>query len=140
MMKKEYNMEPAVEQYCCMIDLMARAGQFNETLDFMKKMPFEPNSAVWGSLLGACRIHCNPDLAEYAARHLFEVEPLSSGNYVLLANIYLAAGRWEDAAEIRCLVKERGVTKPPDCSWIEVKRKIHSFIAGDTSHSLVDEI
>lgn len=81
-MKKEYNMEPAMEQYYCMVDLMARAGQFDETLDFMKKMPFEPNSAVWGSLFGACRIHCNPDLAEYAARHLFELEPLSSGNYI----------------------------------------------------------
>lgn len=33
-------------------------------------------------------------------------------------------------------MKERGVTKPPGCSWIEVKRKVHSFIAGDTSHSV----
>ncbi|KAJ4724468.1 Pentatricopeptide repeat [Melia azedarach] len=139
MMKKEYIMEPAIEQYCCMVDLMARAGQFDETLDFMKKMPFEPNSAVWGSLLGACRIHCNADLAEYAAEHLFELEPQSSGNYILLANIYAAAGRWEDAAKIRCLMKERGVAKPPGCSWIEVKRKVHSFIVGDP-HPSMDKI
>lgn len=119
---------------------MARAGQFDETLDFMKKMPFEPNSAVWGSLFGAFRIHCNPDLAEYAARHLSELEPLSSGNYILLANIFSAAGRWEDAAEVRSSMTERGVTKPPRCSWIQVKRKVHSFIVGDTSPSLVYEI
>lgn len=140
MMKTEYAMDPAMEQYACMVDLMSRAGQFNETLEFIEKMPFEPNAAVWGSLLGACRIHCNPDLAEYAAGYLFELEPQSSGNYVLLANIYSAAGRWEDAAKIRCLMKERGVTKPPGCSWIEVKRKFHSFIVGDASHPLMEQI
>lgn len=140
MMKIEYNMEPAMEQYCCMVDLMARAGQFDEALDFIKKMPFEPNSAVWGSLLGGCRIHRNPDLAEYAAGHLLELEPQVSGNYILLANIYSTAGRWEDAAKVRCLMKERGVTKSPGCSWIDVKGIIHSFIVGDTSHPLMDEI
>ena len=140
MMKTEYAMDPAMEQYACMVDLMSRAGQFDETLEFIEKMPFEPNAAVWGSLLGACRIHCNPDLAEYAAGYLFELEPQSSGNYVLLANIYSAAGRWEDAAKIRCLMKERGVTKPPGCSWIEVKRKFHSFIVGDNSHPLMEQI
>ncbi|KAF9621929.1 hypothetical protein IFM89_029149, partial [Coptis chinensis] len=100
----------------------------------------EPNAAVWGSLSGACRIHCNPELAEYAAGYLFELEPTYSGNYILLANIYSAAGRWGDAARIRRLMKARGVTKPPGCSWIEVKRRVHCFIVGDTSHSLVDEI
>lgn len=52
MMKKEYNMEPAMEQYCCMVDLLARAGQFDDTLNFMKKMPFEPSSAVLEIFIG----------------------------------------------------------------------------------------
>ncbi|KAF9595027.1 hypothetical protein IFM89_036045 [Coptis chinensis] len=140
MMKSEYAMYPAIEQYACMVDLLARAGHFDESLELIKEMPFEPNAAVWGSLLGACRIHCNPELAEHAAGYLFELEPMYSGNYILLANIYSAAGRWGDAAMIRCLMKERGVTKPPGCSWIEVKRRVHSFIVGDTSHPLVHEI
>lgn len=140
LMKEEYAMEPAMEQYACIVDLRARAGQFDESMEFIKEMPFEPNAAVWGSLLGACRIHSNPNLAEYAAKHLFELEPQSSGNYILLANIYSAAGRWEDAAKIRGLMKERGVTKSPGCSWIEVKRKVHSFIAGDASHPSMEAI
>ncbi|XP_043720147.1 pentatricopeptide repeat-containing protein At1g20230-like [Telopea speciosissima] len=140
MMKSEYSLEPAVEQYACIVDLLARAGQFDETMTFIKEMPLEPNSAVWGSLLGACRIHCNPELAEYAAGFLLELEPQNSGNYILLANIYSAAGRWEDAARIRRLMRERGVTKPPGCSWIEVKHRVHSFIVGDTTHPLMDVI
>ncbi|KAF9593309.1 hypothetical protein IFM89_021065 [Coptis chinensis] len=117
MMKSEYARGPAIEQYACMVDLLSRAGQFDENLKFIKEMPFEPNAAVWGSLSGACRIHCNPELAEYAAGYLFELEPTYSGNYILLANIYSAAGRWGDAARIRRLMKARGVTKPPGCSW-----------------------
>ncbi|XP_074331789.1 pentatricopeptide repeat-containing protein At5g40410, mitochondrial-like [Apium graveolens] len=140
MMENEYAINPAMEQYACMVDLMARAGQLSETVEFIKRMPFEPNAAIWGSLLGACRIHCNVDIAEYAAEHLFKLEPESSGNYILLANIYSVVGRWEDASRIRCLMKERGVTKSPGCSWIEVDRKVSSFMVGDTKHPLMDKI
>lgn len=140
LMQNGYALEPGIEQYACMVDLMARAGQFNESLDFIKKMPYEPNAPIWGSLLGACRVYKNPVLAEYAAKCLFELEPQNSGTYILLANIYASVGRWEDAAKTRLLMKERKVIKAPGCSWIEVKRKVHSFIVGDTSHPLMDEI
>ncbi|KAF9592727.1 hypothetical protein IFM89_017297 [Coptis chinensis] len=76
-------------------------------------MPFEPNAAVWG----LCQVIVGST-----------------------ATLSLQTGRWGDAARIRRLMKARGVTKPPGCSWIEVKRRVHSFIVGDTSHSLVDEI
>ncbi|GJZ77780.1 pentatricopeptide repeat-containing protein [Tanacetum coccineum] len=140
MMKQEYGIEPDMEQYACMVDLIARSGNLSDTLEFIEKMPFEPNAAIWGSLLGASRIHLNIAMAEHAAKYLFELEPGSSGNYILLANIYSTLGRWEDAARIRCLMKERGVTKAPGCSWIEVGRKVYSFIVGDTSHPFMDQV
>lgn len=140
LMKHKYSIEPDMEQYACMVDLMARSGQLSETLEFIENMPIEPNAAIWGSLLGACRIHLNLEIAEHAAKFLFELEPESSGNYILLANIYSTLGRWEDAARIRCLMKERGVTKSPGCSWIEVGRKVYSFVVGDTSHPFMDQI
>ncbi|KAD5960406.1 hypothetical protein R6Q59_013531 [Mikania micrantha] len=139
-MKQEYGLEPDMEQYACMVDLMARSGQLSETLEFIEQMPFEPNAVIWGSLLGACRIHLNLEMAEHAARFLFELEPESSGNYILLANIYSTLGRWEDAARVRCLMKDRGVTKSPGCCWIEVGRKVYSFVVGDTSHPFMGQI
>ncbi|PWA44562.1 Pentatricopeptide repeat-containing protein [Artemisia annua] len=140
MMKQEYGIEPDMEQYACMVDLIARSGNLSDTLEFIERMPFEPNAAIWGSLLGASRIHLNIEMAEHAAKYLFELEPGSSGNYILLANIYSTLGKWEDAARIRCLMKERGVTKAPGCSWIEVGRKVYSFIVGDTSHPFMDQV
>ena len=91
-------------------------------------------------MLGACRIHSDPDVTEYAAKHLFEHEPQSSGNYILLANMYSTTGRWAEAAKIHGLIKQRRVMKSPRCSWIEVKRKAHSFIVGVASHPLTKDI
>jgi len=91
-------------------------------------------------LLGACRKHYNIELAECAARHLYELEPKTTGNYILLSNIYAASCRWEDAAKVRTLMKDRGLNKKPGCTWIEVNNKVYSFIVGDTSHPQLNEI
>jgi pentatricopeptide repeat protein len=91
-------------------------------------------------LLSACRIHGNLELAKRAAEHLFELEPHDSGTYVLLANIYATAGKWEDAANMRKLMKEKGVKKNPACSWIMVNNRVHTFMVEDNSHPQMEEI
>lgn len=90
----------------------------------------EPDAAVWGSLLGACRTHSQLDLAEFCAKKLIEIEPENSGTYILLSNIYASQGRWADVAELRKLMTTRLVRKSPGCSWNEVKFKVHAFIHG----------
>jgi pentatricopeptide repeat protein len=61
---------PKVEHYGCMVDLLGRAGHLDEAEDFINKMPVEPDAAVWGALLGACRIHGNMELGERVAERL----------------------------------------------------------------------
>ncbi|XP_049358042.1 pentatricopeptide repeat-containing protein At5g44230 [Solanum verrucosum] len=140
-MEKHYGVEPSVEHYACMIDLLGRAGQLEEALELIKAMPMEPNSGVWGALLGACRIHGNPDIAEVAANRLFELEPDSIGNYVLLANTYASAGRWEDVLGVRKSIKQKLLRKDPSRSWIEgTEGVIHEFYAGDMTHPNSKEI
>ena len=65
----------------------------NEAQDFIKDMPLKPSVDVWGSLLGACIVHCNADLAELAAEHIFELAPDNLGYYVLLSILYATLGR-----------------------------------------------
>eukprot|EP01018_Ginkgo_biloba_P003458 Gb_33545 [translate_table: standard] len=133
-MSRNYNITPGVEHYACMVDLLGRAGCLYEAQNFIQQMPMEPNVRVWGALLGACKIHGNIKLGELAAKHLFQLEPESVGNYVLLSNIYAAAGRWKDVTKVRTMMKERGLKKMPGCSWIEVDNKFHTFLAGDRLH------
>ncbi|KAL9365769.1 hypothetical protein Peur_043642 [Populus x canadensis] len=47
----------------------------HEAHELMKRMPFVATASMWGSHLVACRIHGNLELAEIAAKNLFEMEP-----------------------------------------------------------------
>eukprot|EP01018_Ginkgo_biloba_P010467 Gb_28795 [translate_table: standard] len=140
-MHRHHGIIPSAEHYACMVDLLGRAGHLDEAYTFINKMPFEPDAAIWGALLGACRIHFNMEFAMFAAERLFELDPQNSGNYVVLSNIYSAAGRWGDVAKVRKMMGERAVRKKePGCSWIEIKWKVHKFLVGDRSHPLLDKI
>jgi hypothetical protein len=123
-----------------MVNLLGRAGQLNEALHFIKKMPIKPDTTVWGSLLGACRIHTNVKLAESVAECLFGLEPENSSHYVLLSNIYSAAGRWDDIEKVRKMMEDRKVKKTPGCSWIEVRNQVYGFLTGDKSHPHTQKI
>jgi hypothetical protein len=84
-------------------------------------MPFKPNHAVWGALLGACVIHENVELGEMAAKWLFELEPENTGNYILIAKIYAAMGRWKDAENVRHMMNEIGLRKKAAHNLVEVR-------------------
>lgn len=134
------DVEPEIEHYGCVVDLLGRAGQVEKALSFIKRMPFEPTAAIWGSLLGACRVHANIPVGEYVAQRLFDIEPQNAGNYVILSNIFAAAGRWEDVINMRQTMKEKTVIKEPGRSWIKLDRTLHTFHVGDRFHPKREEI
>ncbi|XP_031253334.1 pentatricopeptide repeat-containing protein At3g26782, mitochondrial-like [Pistacia vera] len=139
-MSCEFNVEPGVEHYGCMVDLLGRAGHLKEAYDLIRRMKVKPDFVVWGSLLGACRTHKNVELGEIAARKLFELDPNNCGYHVLLSNIYADAGRWEDAEKTRVHMKNRQLTKPPGFSLVELRGKVHVFLVGDTEHPQHEKI
>ncbi|KAK2967533.1 hypothetical protein RJ640_030404 [Escallonia rubra] len=137
---KKYGLTYTTDHYACIVDLLSRSGRFKEAEDIMNEMPMKPDKFLWASLLGGCRIHGNIELAELAAGRLFELEPENAATYVTLANIYASAGKWDEVARIRKNMDNRRVTKKPGLSWTEIKRKIHVFLVGDTSHAKSKEI
>jgi pentatricopeptide repeat protein len=139
-MSECYGITPVMEHYSCMVDLLGRAGRLDEAHDFINKMPIKPDAMVLGCLLGACRMHNNIELAEHVTEQLFELEPKNSAPYVLLSNIYAAAGRWTDMEKVQKMMKDRGVKKTPGCSWIEVNKQVHTFLVGDRSHPQMQNI
>ncbi|KAF5208202.1 Pentatricopeptide repeat [Thalictrum thalictroides] len=133
-MKQTYGIDPGEDHYACFIDLLCRAGKISEAKHVIETMPFEPGAPVCGALLAGCRVHGNMELGIQAADRLFHLVPQQDGTYVMLANIYASAGRWDDMAKVRKLMRDRGVKKEPGCSWIEVANKVHVFLVGDTKH------
>jgi hypothetical protein len=59
---------------------------------------------------------------------------------VLMSNIYSAAGRLDDVAKVRETMKSRGLQNTLGCSWIEIEKKVHTFLAGDRSHPESEKI
>ncbi|XP_077211477.1 pentatricopeptide repeat-containing protein At3g29230-like [Tasmannia lanceolata] len=133
-MERDYGVEPQIEHYGCMIDLLGRGGHLKEAFELVKSMPMEPNAIIWGTLLGACRMHNDVGLAEEVVDQLIKLEPSNAGNYAMLSNIYAAAGHWDDVAKVRLRMKGTGVQKPPGASSIEVDDVVHEFTVGDRSH------
>lgn len=78
-----------------------------------------PNAALWGALLSACRAHAGLNIAEVALKELINLEPYNSGNYVLLANLCAETGQWEEAGDVRRLMRRMSVQKAPGQSLIE---------------------
>ncbi|XP_037409520.1 putative pentatricopeptide repeat-containing protein At3g15930 [Triticum dicoccoides] len=135
-----YRIAPNVMHYGCIIDLLGRAGKLREALETIGKMPMKPNSAIWGTLLAACRVHGNSEMGELAAERLLELDPENSMAYVLLSNLYAKSNRWGDVRWLRQLMMEKGIKKEPGCSLVEMNGTIHEFVAGDRSHPMSEEI
>ncbi|XP_056684874.1 pentatricopeptide repeat-containing protein At3g49710 [Spinacia oleracea] len=140
MMTEKYGIIPEAEHYSCMIDMLGRAGKLVEAEELIESMPYSPGSIGWAALLGACRKYGNINLAVKAANQFLLMDPLNPAPYVILANIYADAERWEDYAKVRKLMQDRKLRKKPGCSWIELDKKIHTFVAEDASHPMIREI
>ncbi|CAH8358128.1 unnamed protein product [Eruca vesicaria subsp. sativa] len=140
-MHQTFGVEPTREHYTCMVDLLGRVGRLQEALEVVQTMSVEPHGGVWGALLGACRIHKDPDVAEIAAKRLFELEPDVIGNYILLCNVYASAGDWDGVLRVRRLIKEKGLKKTPAVSWVvDEKGQMHKFSPGNMNHPMSDKI
>ncbi|OMO68043.1 hypothetical protein CCACVL1_20108 [Corchorus capsularis] len=133
-MKKDYGIEPGMEHYTCLVDLLGRAGHFDLALETIREIPVQVQAQVWAPLLSACRKYRNVELGEYVAKKLLSLNPGNISNYVLMANIYTSGGKWKEAAITRSMMRKRGLVKEPGWSQIEIHGYIHVFVAGDRSH------
>ncbi|KAG5230543.1 Pentatricopeptide repeat-containing protein [Salix suchowensis] len=98
LMKENYQINPIMEHYACMVNLYGRAGLINEAYAIIRdQMEFEAGPTVWGALLYSCYLHRNVDAGEIAAQYLFDLEPDNEHNFELLMKIYGNGGRLEDA-------------------------------------------
>ncbi|GMY08597.1 pentatricopeptide repeat-containing protein At2g39620 [Fagus crenata] len=127
-MSEKHQFKPELEHYACMVDLLGRAGLFDETLILIKIMPMEPDAGVWGALLGACKMYSNIKLGEIALQHLVKLEPENPTNYIVLSSLFAESGKWGDEGSTRSRMIESGLKKTPGFSWVEAKNRVHACI------------
>ncbi|KAK8947824.1 Pentatricopeptide repeat-containing protein [Platanthera guangdongensis] len=129
-----YWLNPRMEHYGCLVDMLGRAGFLEEAEELVKGMPMRPDDVIFKSLLAACRIHGRTEIGLRAAKQLLELDPAAGDCYVLLSNFYASLEDWHSVAEVRIKMKKLHIGKTPGCSWIAVDGKIHEFFVEDDSH------
>ncbi|KAG2648035.1 pentatricopeptide repeat-containing protein At2g22410, mitochondrial-like [Panicum virgatum] len=139
-MREMYSIDPQLEHYGCMIDLLGRGGLLEEAEALIVDMNVEPDIVIWRSLLSASLVHRNDRLAEIAGKEIMKREPGDDGVYVLLWNMYASSNKWIEAREIRQQMLTRKIFKKPGCSWIEVDGVVHEFLVEDKTHDARREI
>jgi len=121
LMRRVYKIEPKVEHYGCMVDLLARAGLVENSEELIRKVPLKAGSAIWGALLSGCTNHFDSELGEIVAKRLIKLEPQDIGPYILLSNMYAAQGRWDDVEHVRLMIKEKGLQKAAASSLVHLE-------------------
>uniref|UniRef100_A0A7N0TPC0 Pentatricopeptide repeat-containing protein n=1 Tax=Kalanchoe fedtschenkoi TaxID=63787 RepID=A0A7N0TPC0_KALFE len=127
-----WNIKPNFAHYWCMSNILANAGLIEEAEDALRNMPaiyedLPPQSLVWASLLTSCRFIGDISKAEGVGYSLIDSEPENSLCYALLSNIYAVAGRWDDVARIRDLMKQRRIGILRGCSLYDLKTVVHDL-------------
>ncbi|XP_075077072.1 pentatricopeptide repeat-containing protein At2g34400-like [Nicotiana tabacum] len=112
--------------FSCMFDLLSRAGRVYEAWEFIEKMPQKPDEILFGALLGACQKLKNIDVGETSNAATSRDGTNKFG--------------WDNSARMRQLMRQKGVTKIPGCSWIKMDSQLVEFSAGNSSHPIADEI
>ncbi|CAN1321405.1 Pentatricopeptide repeat-containing protein At2g03380, mitochondrial [Linum perenne] len=121
-MCKDHNFVPSVKHYACMVDLLARDGRLEEAMEFLERVPVSRQDVgLLGAFLHGCGLHSRFDLAEVAIRRMLACDHHREAcYYVLVCNLYAADGRWGDVKLVRELMKQRGLSKFPGCSQVDM--------------------
>ncbi|KAI5066524.1 hypothetical protein GOP47_0019148 [Adiantum capillus-veneris] len=134
-MKKKYGIAPNNEHYTCMVDLFGRARLFDKAMKVITMMPSSEYPPVWSALLGACRKWGNVKLGRFAFERAVQLDQYDAAAYVLMSNIYAAAGLQEEAENIECMRIKNAAWKQPGCScWVDESGNVNKFVVGDTTH------
>ncbi|KAF3331986.1 pentatricopeptide repeat-containing protein [Carex littledalei] len=112
-MEKNYGIRPSLEHYCCMVDVLSRAGRLDEAKNLLLNMPYNVSASMKHSLVEASLM--NGGGGEFG-EGFFSRDDVSG--YVTLSNAYASVGLWDISANIREVMKKAG-TKGAGVSWID---------------------
>lgn len=139
-----YSIKPNFAHYWCMANLYANAGLIQKAEEILRNMPEDEDksseSLLWANLLGSCRFLGDVSLGERIAKSLINMDPQKPSYYQLLLNVYAVAGRWEDVARVKEMMKDQKVGRLPGCNLIDLKDIVHKLKVGDYWQEGMEEV
>ncbi|XP_024524227.1 pentatricopeptide repeat-containing protein At4g02750-like [Selaginella moellendorffii] len=87
--REAHGLEPTIEHYSSMIDLLGRSRRIQEAEELVHSMPFLPDAVTWTILLNACTVHSDLERGARAATSALAIDPKSpAASYILLSKVY----------------------------------------------------
>ncbi|XAR54091.1 hypothetical protein NMG60_11029096 [Bertholletia excelsa] len=128
-MEGRFGVEPLIQHYGCIVDLLGRSGHLEEAYKFILSMKREGDAILWRSLMNACKVHGDVVMGEKVGSILLSLQPKQkkdaldlddlSEDYVALSNVYASCGRWKDVEMVRNLMKIKGIEIKPGSSCVQ---------------------
>ncbi|GAB2265214.1 Mismatch repair protein msh3 [Dionaea muscipula] len=110
-MEKHFGISRKLEHYGCMIDLLSRNDQLERAESLVKEMPFKPDNAIWGALLGGCSAISDIQLAKQVIKNTDLLDEKEPGVFVSLSNMYASMGQWTEASSTRRKMERKKITE-----------------------------
>ncbi|PNT73101.1 hypothetical protein BRADI_2g53235v3 [Brachypodium distachyon] len=114
----EYNINPEIKHFGCIIDMLGRAGRLCEAEQVIGGLPMEVNSIVWRTLLACCSKYGEVEMGKRAMKKILHTERESGGDFVVVSNMLTELGRFSDAERSRKLLDERNAVKVPGLALV----------------------
>ncbi|KAH7302481.1 hypothetical protein KP509_23G075200 [Ceratopteris richardii] len=115
-MDTAYGVKPNLECCFCMIDLFGRAGHIEKAIHLVQQIPLSDSYNIWLSILGACQKYGDVHIGRWVFEQAILADENNGLAYILMANIYAAAGMQEDAMIIEAMRMSR-IWKSATHSW-----------------------
>ncbi|XP_024522736.1 pentatricopeptide repeat-containing protein At1g11290, chloroplastic-like [Selaginella moellendorffii] len=102
-MKPVYGVQPGIEHYHAMIDLLGRSNHLDDAVTMITDMPYKPTVVTWRTLLGACWKMKNVAVGRMAFDSIMELDPGEVSAHILMSNIYGSLGMFVEKAKVRAM-------------------------------------
>ncbi|KAL0479308.1 hypothetical protein AKO1_008111 [Acrasis kona] len=117
----------------CMIDVLGRCGRVEDAEAYMHQHGLNHDQVCLSTVMGACRIHRNLNVAERVFSLMKKFTSSSSATHVAMLHIYAKHGEWDKRSALMSDMKELNIKRTPGVSYVEVDGIAHRFSVSDTS-------
>ncbi|MCO5580993.1 hypothetical protein L7F22_034868 [Adiantum nelumboides] len=130
-MTNTYGILPRYQHYMCTLDLLGRAGSFDEAEDIVNTMPSCPDFVSLASLLNHCKTYENSELAKQYFNGIVTFDSRSALSFANMLTIYDAEGLKGCSDLLDSFRNNANAWKKPGMACLEVEDEEYRFVVGD---------
>lgn len=113
----DYGLNPTLEHYTCIIDLLGRSGHLGKAIAMIERMHAVPDIVVWHAALDACQKWGSVELGTKAFERAVSLDASDPTAYLCMCKIYANAGMLEDLNRVEVMSVENGAVEGQDPCW-----------------------